>query len=206
MRVTIIGSTGRIGSHALTAALAAGHDVTVLNRRPAAAGGVREIVGDPGSALSVREAVAGADAVISALGPRSNRQADEDALERAMQVLVAAMTEHRVRRLVALSGAGVDVVGDHKPAIDRLVSRFVRVAARHVVAAKQREFAVLSGADLDWTALRPAIVTDGAARGYRLSLDLRPGARTTRADVGQALCDQLTDSTFVRQAPFVLPL
>jgi hypothetical protein len=77
--------------------------------------------------------------------------------------------------------------------------------ARHVVGAKQREFQVIAATDLDWTALRPAIVTDGEARGYRLSLQLRPGARTTRADVGQAMVDQLTDSAFVRQAPFVLP-
>jgi hypothetical protein len=63
----------------------------------------------------------------------------------------------------------------------------------------------MAGTDLAWTAVRPAIVTDGPARGYRLSLDLRPGARTTREDVGQALVDQLTDETFVRRAPFVLP-
>jgi hypothetical protein len=36
-------------------------------------------------------------------------------------------------------------------------------------------------------------------------MQLRPGARTTRADVGKAMVDQLTDAEFIRQAPFVLP-
>ena len=38
---------------------------------------------------------------------------------------------------------------------------------------------------LAWTALRPALVTDGEPRGYRLSEHLRPGARVTRADVAR---------------------
>jgi hypothetical protein len=49
------------------------------------------------------------------------------------------------------------------------------------------------------------LVTDGEPRGYRLDLRLRPGVHVTRADVGQALVDQLADTSFVRAAPFVLP-
>jgi hypothetical protein len=112
----------------------------------------------------------------------------------------------RVRRLVRLWGAGIEVPGDSKPLVDRVVSRFVRAAARQVVAAKQREYDAFSATDLDWTALRPAIVLDGPARGYRLSSTLSPGSGTTRAHVGQALVDQLEDRSFLHAAPFVLPL
>jgi hypothetical protein len=41
---------------------------------------------------------------------------------------------------------------------------------------------VLAATSLAWTALRPPLVADGPARGYRLSETLRPGARVTRAD------------------------
>jgi hypothetical protein len=85
------------------------------------------------------------------------------------------------------------------------MSLVVRRFARHVVGAKQREYAVLSASGLEWTALRPPLVTDGVARGYRLELKLRPGARVRRADVGQALVDQLTGPGFERAAGFVLP-
>jgi nucleoside-diphosphate-sugar epimerase len=59
---------------------------------------------------------------------------------------------------------------------------------------------------LAWTALRPALVTDGEPRGYRLSEHLRPGARVTRADVAQALVDSIRDDTFVRRARSSCPV
>jgi putative NADH-flavin reductase len=207
MRVTVFGATGRVGRHVVVAARTAGHEVTILSRAPELPPGMEMAVvrGDVTDLAAVRSAVRGSEAVISAVGPRHNAEADELALEEGMQNVTQAMAEAGVRRLVVLSGAAVSVPGDRKPAIDRVVSRFVRLAAGHVVGAKQREFAVVAATDLDWTAIRPAIVTDGPARGYVLSLELRPGARTTRADVGQAMVDQLTEETFLRQAPFVLP-
>jgi putative NADH-flavin reductase len=196
-----------VGQHVVTAARDAGHDLTILSRAPEAFRdvGVAVVEGHIADMDAVRHGIAGSEAVISSLGPRHNTAEDELALEAGMRNVTSAMAEAGVLRLVVLSGAAVHVPGDRKPAIDIAASRFVRLMARHVVGAKQREFQVMAGTDLAWTAVRPAIVTDGPARGYRLSLDLRPGARTTREDVGQALVDQLTDETFVRRAPFVLP-
>lgn len=74
-----------------------------------------------------------------------------------------------------------------------------------MVDAKQREYVVLASSDRTWTALRPALVTDGPHRGYRLDLRLRARARVTRADIAQALVDQVADLTFLWAAPFVLP-
>jgi putative NADH-flavin reductase len=207
MRVTVFGANGRVGRHVVAAARAAGHELTVLSRSDElpVREGVAVVKGDIGDLEAVRRAVAGSEAVISAVGPRNNTLEDELVLEAGMRNVTQAMAEAGVRRLVVLSGAAVIVPGDRKPVIDTVASRFVRLMARHVVGAKQREFQVVAATDLDWTAVRPAIVTDGEPRGYRLSLQLRPGARTTRADVGQAMVDQLADEAFVRQAPFVLP-
>jgi putative NADH-flavin reductase len=206
-QLTVLGSTGRIGSLVLEAAGRAGHAITVLVRKmpEAPPDGVRVIVGSLEDLEAVRQAVTGADAVIAALGPRADTAQAETDLVEGMRTLVAAMSGDRVERLVALSGAAVDVPGDRKPLLDRVASRVVHVAARHVVGAKQREFEVFSASPLAWTALRPPIVGDGAPRGYRLSEQLRPGARVTRADVAQALLDVVGDETYVRRAPFVLP-
>ncbi len=207
MRLTILGATGRIGSLVLTDALAAGHVVTVLSRHADLANEdrVTVVAGDLADIAAIHRAVAGSDVVVAAIGPRSNSLDAELALEAGMRHLVTAMTDAGVSRLVALSGAAVDVPGDTKPVVDRVVSRFVRLAARHVVGAKQREFAVFAASELEWTALRPAIVTDGDPRGYHLSGQLRPGARVTRSDVAAAIVDQLADRTWLRAAPFVLP-
>jgi putative NADH-flavin reductase len=208
MRVLIIGATGRIGRFATLRALVAGHEVVALVREPEGADlpeGVMVQRGDLRDPTSVEDALAGVDAVISAVGVRANTKRDELELERGVGNLVAAMRTRRVDRLVTLSGAGVDVPGDGKPVVDRMMSRLVRLFAGHVVGAKQREYEILAASELAWTALRPPLVVDGTARGYRLSSQLRPGARVTRADVGQALVDQLETTEFVRAAPFVLP-
>ena len=208
MQVTILGATGRIGSLAMTEALARGHHLVCLSRRPPTTpsiGRASTIIGDVADPDALGRAVTGSAAVIAALGPRTNTLEDELALELGMRNLVAAMEAQGVTRLIALSGAAIDVPGDAKPVIDRVASRIVRLAARHIVGAKQREFNVFSTSALAWTALRPPIVTDGATRGYRLSERLSPGARVTRADVAAAMVAQLDDDSFVRRAPFVLP-
>ena len=208
MQVTILGATGRIGSLVLANVLAGGHQVVALTRQTASLPGpvdVQTVNGDITDLEAVRLAVAGSAAVIAALGPRTNSLEDEVGLEQGMRNIVAAMQATGVTRLIALSGAAVDVPGDAKPIVDRVVSRIVRLAARHVVGAKQREFEVFSASGLAWTALRPALVSDGPARGYRLSEQLRPGARVTRADVATAMFDEIGDESFIRKAPFVLP-
>ena len=208
MRVLILGATGRLGGLAVERALSAGHDVVALVRRPDRLPdrpALTVLEGDIQAPDAVDAAVRGVDAVLAAIGPRTNTPDDMRALELGMGNIVAAMERHRIERLVALSGAGIHVPGDRKPFVDRIMSHLVRHFARHVVDAKQREFEVFAASSLAWTALRPPLVTDGPARGYRLDLLLRPGARVTRADVGQALVDQVSDPAFVRRAPFVLP-
>lgn len=208
MRVLILGSTGRIGTLVLDGALRHGHEAIVLVRDPGRVeprSGLSMVAGDVRDEQAISVAVRDVDAVIAALGPRSNTPAEEEGLALGMHNLVAAMVGGRVRRLVALSGAGVDVPGDRKPVLDRMMSGVVRRFARHVVGAKQREYEIFAASELEWTALRPPLVTDGSARGYRLDLSLQPGARVTRADVAQALVDQLVDRAFSRAAPFVLP-
>lgn len=208
MRVLILGSTGRIGSLVLAEVLNNGHKATVLVRDPSRIvpkTGLSVVAGDVRDEVAISVALRNVDAVIAALGPRSNTPAEEDSLALGMRNLHIAMVGGRVQRLVALSGAGVDVPGDRKPVLDRMMSGVVRRFAGHIVGAKQREFEIFAASELDWTALRPPLVSDGPARGYRLDLSLRPGVRVTRVDVAQALVDQLVDRAFIRAAPFVLP-
>jgi putative NADH-flavin reductase len=193
MRLTILGATGRIGRHVCGQALEAGHDVTVLVRDPArlgqTAGNVRVITGTVDDLEAVEAAVAGADAVISAIGPDGNNPQEVDRLRNGMRNSIAAMRRQGVRRIVNLSGAGITAPGERKPMIDRLATRLVRLFSGHVVAAKQAEYDELAGTDLEWVAVRPALVTDGEATGRYVAGpdELRPGARISRGDIGHLM-------------------
>ena len=207
-RVLIPGATGRIGGLALSIALGRKSEVTALVRDPdklTAHDSLRVVHGDVCDATVMADAMAGVDAVISALGPRANTEDAAAAIEAGMWVTVQAMADAGVHRIVTLSGAAVDVPGDQKPFLDRAMSGIAGRFARHVVGSKQREYEVLAMSDRDWTALRPPLVIDGAETGYVLAERLRAGARVTRTAIATALVDQVTEATFVRRAPYVLP-
>jgi len=78
MRLTIFAATGGIGRQVLEQAVAAGDDVTAVVRNPKnLSAKVRVVTADLAAAdpAALESAVAGADAVISALGPRSSAEA-----------------------------------------------------------------------------------------------------------------------------------
>jgi uncharacterized protein len=75
VRLALLGGSGRIGSHVLSWALTSGHEVTALARNPGslpASTGLTAVAGQATDADTVAKVIGGADAVLSALGPRGD--------------------------------------------------------------------------------------------------------------------------------------
>jgi len=94
----------------------AGHEVTAHVRNPAKVPGawrdrVRLIVGEITDAHGLDDAVAGSDAVVSALGPSMDRKATGLPLVEGTRLIVEAMHRHGVRRYV---GNGTPSVLDRR--------------------------------------------------------------------------------------------
>src|ERR1039458_6340379 len=108
MRLLVVGATGGLGRLAVAEALSRGHEVTAL-MRDAARGGLPEQVnmarGDVLDPASLGSAVEGQDAVVSALGTPSPRQASS-LLEDGTRNLVEAMQRASVPRLVCVTLLG----------------------------------------------------------------------------------------------------
>ena len=112
MKITIIAATGGVGRQLVSQALAAGHDVTAVARNPAklppdvlAAGAARVITADlarPDPQV-LESAVAGADAVLSALGPHNN--SDAGIAAPGTKAITDAMRAAGVRRILAISAS-----------------------------------------------------------------------------------------------------
>lgn len=207
MKVLLFGATGRIGSHIRDQARAEGHELLLFARDPAKLGPLHDgevaVAGDIGDAVRVRAAVAGVDAVISALGPTSNGADQVPLFENFARVLVDAMKAHGVRRLVAISGGAVEVPGERKPLAARIASKVVRVFVGNVVAAKQREFDVVYASDRDWVIPRAARVVDGPRTGTYKVGDAARGTRVNAGDVADFMVGALTDDRYLHQAPLI---
>ena len=79
MNVTVFGTTGAIGSLTVADLPGRGHQVTTYARNlakiPASwAGQVKVMIGEMSDAAAIDSAVAGADTVVSALGPSLDRK------------------------------------------------------------------------------------------------------------------------------------
>lgn len=94
MRVLLLGATGQIGSAVLPALLDRGHQVTALVRSDASAAtvsaaGADAVRGDLLDPASIREAAAGADAIVNvaSTGDEKSAEGDEVVLSAALDIL-----------------------------------------------------------------------------------------------------------------------
>ena len=207
--MALFGATGFIGARVLDELVARGHAVKALARnagRLEPRAGMEAVSGNAADPAAVALTVGGTEAVISCLGnPRGERRPPGH-LASLLESICTQMERESIRRLIAVSGAGVTLPGERKPFPHNLLSALVRLAARNAVEAKQRELdTLLAHSTLDWTAVRPTRVVEGTASArFRVSTDSRAiGVRVTRGDLAAFMVAQLTDSTYIRKAPFV---
>jgi putative NADH-flavin reductase len=115
-KLLVLGATGATARHVGTQALAKGYDVTVLARSAEKAGklgGAKVILGDALDEATVRWALQGRNAVISALGTPASPFRKVTLLSSATGVLVDAMKAENVRRRVAITGIGAGDSAEH---------------------------------------------------------------------------------------------
>jgi putative NADH-flavin reductase len=205
--VTIFGGTGRAGRHLVSQALDAGHHVTVLARTPGKLDlqheRLRVIPGDIQDPAAVADAIEGADAVLSVLGP--TRNAPDHQVSRGTAHIIEAMRRHGVTRLVVSAGAGVGGEGDQPKPFDHVISFALKLAARHVLEDMTRTVHTVRGSDLDWTVVRVPMVTDDPPKGsVRVGrVGVGTGPRISRADMARFMLEQLDDHTHVRASPVI---
>jgi len=211
MKLTIFGGTGGTGTCLVEQAVAAGHEVTAVVRdagrlavadRLAAADRQRLtiVTADVMDPAMITPAVAGADAVLSALGPHGNGPTTIS--QDSVRSIIQAMQKSGVRRLLTVSGSVVTDEGEG-PVMRYLAKPLVRrTALRHVCADMRRAEDDVRDSGLDWTIMRPPRLTAVAATGtYRTAVDrnLPRGYTVSRADLAACMLTLLADEAAVRR-------
>ena len=205
MKLTILGATGATGTLLTSQALAAGHEVTAVVRDPArlampAHPRLRTVTADVMDPAAIAPAIEGADAVISAVGPRGT--GPTTVVQDSVHSIVAAMDKTGTRRLLQVSGSIVADEGE-SPYMRYLVKPVARrTFLRHVCADMRRGEEEIRDSDLDWTIVRPPALTGKAATGaYRTAIDrnLPRGFTVSRADLAACMLARLDDPTVIHR-------
>jgi putative NADH-flavin reductase len=207
LRVVVFGASGRTGRQLVEQALEGGHEVTAFVRDSSKLGiegeGLSVVVGDVMDAARVEEAVAGQDAVLSALGHTKTSAKDVRAV--GTKNIVAAMKKHGVRRLVSLTGAGVRDPRDQPKLIDKAIRFLLKTLQRDVLEDAERHAGIIRESGLEWVIVRGPMLTDGPKTGeYRVGyVGKGSGTKASRADVAGFMLEQLTDDTHLGHAPMI---
>ncbi|MGS2616063.1 NAD(P)-dependent oxidoreductase [Micromonospora sp. LZ34] len=153
------------------------------SRLPADTSAVTVVRGNLMNPTAIGAAIAGRDAVVSAVGSRDGRAPTSVCTDSAAAI-VAAMRQHGTRRLITRYLV--------KPILGRVLT--------HAFADMRRMEELVRTSDLEWTIVRPPMLTDGERTGRHrtaLNRNLRGGNRISRADLADQLLRCLTDGRTV---------
>lgn len=207
MEILVMGATSGIGRLTAEAAAARGHKVRAMGRSadrlPNDLPGLIPFSGDALDPDDVARAVDGVDAVVQSLGIKESLAMlwqEVTLFSRATELLLPAMKAAGVARLVAITGFGAGNSKRAMSAPERLGHGFL---LGKPYADKDRQEKLLMASDLDWTIVRPTILTNRPASG-------RYGARTdpatwrngliARADVANFVVETLETGAYLREA------
>lgn len=200
----ILGATSGIGRCAMDEAVRRGLPIRAFARRAdtlVSSDLVEPFVGDARSATDLANALQGVRAVIYALGITERLAMlweEETLFSDTTRVLLDAMAAAEVSRLVAVTGFGA---GRSKSAMSWIERTGHRAILGRPYADKDRQEALIADASLDWTIVRPVILTKGArSEAYKVLRDpaeWRNGL-ISRASVAHYLIDAVEQGVDLR--------
>ncbi|WP_426059259.1 NAD(P)-dependent oxidoreductase [Hymenobacter sp. B1770] len=204
MNLLIFRATGGTGRQLVEQALDQGHTVTAFARSPRKLdlqhARLRVFPGDVLNAASVQAAMAGQEAVLSALGAPAGHKVP--VRSEGTRHILAGMQHAGVRRLVCLTTLGM---GDSQAALPfsykyLIVPLFLRSA----FADSELQEALIRQSPVEWTIARPGTLTNGPRTGtYRHGFpatEKNLKIKISRADVADFMLQQLHDATYLRRA------
>ncbi len=209
--VLIIGASRGIGLEAVKLALKAGHSVHAMARSASAIRlrdpKLEKLDGDALDQLTIMRAVEGVDTVIQTLGVSPTPElifGGTRLFSVATRILVNAMETSAVKRLICVTGFGA---GDSRGHGGLLYNAALCLILRRIYADKDAQEWIIRRSRLDWTIVRPTILTGAPRTGtYRVLVDARDwrSGFISRADVADFLVKQINDASLVHKTPALI--
>ncbi len=208
--IVVIGATAKSSTEIIRQALAAGHEVIGIARRPDDVAirdpRLKVLKGDVYDQASLEAAMTGNEVVISMVGPRvdptdtAETPPTFDLFTTGTANIIAAMKKKGNRRLLVASSLGVE---DEFPTVKPAPGDF-RLAwlwkSRYLYKDMKDMEGVVRASGLDYVIFRPPfLVEEPARKDFKLSVDANSpkGTMMSYADFGAFVLAQVTGSEYL---------
>ncbi|MFB9761699.1 SDR family oxidoreductase [Ectobacillus funiculus] len=203
--IAIIGGTGKAGRFLAETAIKKGYKVRMLVRNPEkvliANKNIELIKGDAQSSESIVSLLKGCEAVVNTFG-QPNREAP--LYSEVTKLVIATMSKMGIKRYIGVTGGSLDVYGDKKSLANRFGAIVFRVMYAEMIQDKKKELALLQESGIDWTLVRlPFVFEKSGNKAIKESLYDMPGLTITNRDIADFLINEISDSKYLRQTPFI---
>lgn len=208
MTITVFGANGGIGSLLVKQALEKGLNVRAYMRNPAKFGlshqNLTVIQGDLHDADKIHNAIIGADAVISTLGPNGRIYKDY-AILAGHKHIIQSMENNGIKRLITIATPSVKSAED-KPA---LLTKLPSIMARILYPSGYKELVqvglVVQASQLDWTIVRFLMPTaNPQTNRIKVSFgDTKINWSISRADIASFVLSQVQNKQYIRSMPII---
>jgi putative NADH-flavin reductase len=212
MKIAVFGGSGTVGLRLLQVALERGFEVKALVRTPEKLGELQDkieiIKGDYFDKEMILKTIGDTTAILSTLGPplgRNHSVKPED-YGNAMQNLIQCMKEVGISRLISLSSMTTSYKEEPITLLRKLFRAFFSIIAPVMIPGKEKELEVLMNSDINWTNLRPPVITDNVkgelhANEYK---SMKMGWKVNTDQLVNFMLDSIHSETWVKKAPFVV--
>jgi nucleoside-diphosphate-sugar epimerase len=214
-KLLILGSTGRTGKYLLKEALARGFEINILVRDiqkvKIRSEKLRIFEGTPFNKEDLAEALQGCTHVLSALNisrnsdfPWSGLRTPKNFLEKTIQNLIDLSKINPLQSVIIISAWGVSETRNDIPFWFRWMINFTNVKYGYLGHEDQER--LLKNSDLDWTIVRPVILTNNKIiKIVLVSLHNypKPNFLISRMNVANFMLDIFEKSLYVKQTPTI---
>ncbi len=210
MQITIFGASGKVGRLVVAEALRRGYNVRAVVHRDNVLSPNTHLTiveADVYNADDIAMALQDSEAVISCLGSwgRKTAAGNRNVLTAAMKLIIPAMKNAKIRRIVTLTGSGAADPNVRPGLVHTLVMKVLQpFPAGRVFKDGELHMQLLKNSDLDWTTVRSPVMSDRGGPRYKLSMKASLHFITaSRSSVATSMLDQLESTEWLRRAPII---
>jgi putative NADH-flavin reductase len=205
--ILVIGANGGIGRQAVEIALAAGHHVTAVLRRPDSLPlshpNLVKVQGDIMHPETFERHLEFHNAVISALGVKGGLLSDKPTTlySQGNANLIKLMKKKGMERAYFISASAIEI-SPVMPFFARFLAKNVlQKLLRHMYADQREMEKLVKASGLEWTIIRPPQLTNKPMTGhYRIAINsfLKNSLKISRADVAHFMVNNINNKATYR--------